>query len=266
MEKEKFSVGKLVFREGDSGTVAYRILSGCVEISIQENGQKLVLASLGEGEIFGEMAMIENRPRSASARVVEPTEVELINRDDFFSTLESDGERMLPLLTTIFERLRVTNDRLLAALDRLNDLEPKKRRHHHEALGFGQAELSVKIEPDSEEMSKQTVLHDQIVSHYPFMLGRRGEIAGNEAPASNQLLVADRSPYRVSRQHCFLQARPDAIYVEDTKSKLGTIVNGIHIGGSSRERRAKLSHGENTLVLGGPDSQVRFKLLVEATA
>lgn len=265
MDKEKFPEGKLIFSEGDLGDDAYRILSGSVEIFIQEEGQKLVLATLGEGEIFGEMAMIENRPRSASARVIDPIEVEVIQRGDFSSMLEGGGEQMLPLLSTIFERLRVTNDRLLAALDQLNELEPSKTRRHHESFGLEQASLSVRVDADSEEMCNQTVLNGRVIKHFPFLFGRRGDIAGGDGSINNQLLVADRSPYRVSRKHCFLQSRADAIYVEDTMSRLGTIVNGISIGGKSRENRAKLSPGENTLILGGPDSQVRFKLLVEGS-
>jgi hypothetical protein len=209
------------------------------------------------------MAMIENRPRSASARLIESTEVEVIQRDDFLSMLENGGEQILPLLGTTFEHLRVTNDRLLAALGQLHELEPGRFRRHHESFGLGQASLRVRVEPDSEEMLKQTVLSGRIINHFPFMFGRRAGIVGNDGAISKQRLLADRTPYRVSRKHCFLQSGPDAIYVEDTMSKLGTIVNGIPIGGKSRENRAKLSPQENSLILGGPDSQVRFKLQVE---
>lgn len=265
MKKEKFSKGKLVFAEGDMGDDAYRILSGSVEIYIQEEGQKLVLAILGKGEIFGEMAMIGNRARSASIRVIEPIEVEVIERGDFSSMLEGGREQMLPLLSTIFERLRVTNDRLLAALDRIHELEPSKRPRHHESFGLEHTSPSVRVNPGSEEMFGQTVLTGRVIRHFPFLFGRRGDIAGGDGSINNQLLIADRSPYRVSRKHCYLQSRADAIFVEDTMSRLGTIVNGIQIGGKSHENRAKLSPGENTLILGGPDSQVRFKLLVEGS-
>lgn len=265
MKKNKFSKGKLIFSEGAVGDDAYRILSGSVEISTQQDGQKLVLATLGAGEIFGEMAMIDNRPRSASARVIDPIEVEVIQREDFSSMLEGGSEQMLPLLRTIFDRLRITNDRLSLALDQLNELEPSKTRRHHESFGREQASLCIRLDPDSEEMSNQRVMKGQVIRHFPFLFGRRGNIVGGDGSINNQLLVADRSPYRVSRKHCFLQMRADTIFVEDTMSRLGTIVNGVSIGGESLESRAKLSLGENTLILGGLDSQVRFKLWVEGS-
>lgn len=265
MRTEKFPAGKRIFGEGDLGDEAYRIVEGRVEISIQEDGQKLVLATLGEGEIFGEMAMIENRPRSATARFLEASVVEVIGREDFEVVLASGGEKMVPYLTTIFDRLRVTNDRLLAALAQLDQLEPMRGRRHQEVFNASQASVSVQIEPDSDELSQQTALQGRVVNYYPFQFGRRAELAGAEGGVRNQLLVADRSPFRVSRKHCLLDSSADGVFIEDRTSKLGTIVNGIRIGGTSRETRVRLLAGENTLVLGGLDSQVRFKLTVVDT-
>ncbi len=262
MKTEKFPVGKLIFKEGDSGEEAYQVLSGSVEIFIEEDGQKLVLATLGKGEIFGEMAMVENRPRSASARAIEETSVEVICRHDFEKVLAGGGRQVVPYLTTIFERLRVTNDRLLAALNQLNELEPSKKTRRRSAYSFEEPDMVVQVEPDSEELRRQTSLQSRVVRHFPFQFGRRGELAGTESLIKNQLLVADRAPYRVSRQHCVLEVGVDGVFVVDRSSKLGTLVNGIHIGGASRESRVRLTLGENTLVLGGVDSQVRFKLTV----
>ena len=55
---DKFQALKLIFAEGDIGEQAYRVIEGSVEISIQRDRQKLILAILGAGETFGEMAMI----------------------------------------------------------------------------------------------------------------------------------------------------------------------------------------------------------------
>ncbi len=262
MRTEKFPQGKLIFAEGGVGAEAYRVISGRVEISIQDEGQKLVLATLGENEIFGEMAMIENRPRSASARVLESTEVEVIEREDFQNILSQGGEQLMPYLTTIFDRLRVTNDRLLGALDKLDQLEPVKNPRSREVFEDLKNTISVEVEPDSDEMSQQTALQARVIQRYPFQFGRRGEFAGADAHTQNQLLVADRSPYRVSRKHCILDASSDGVFIEDRSSKLGTVVNGVRIGGGSLERRVRLNTGLNFLILGGLDSQVRFRLKV----
>lgn len=262
MRTEEFPPGKLVFAEGSSGREAYRILSGRVEISIQEEGRTLVLATLGENEIFGEMAMVENRPRSASARVLEATSVEVIEREDFQEILSSGEELVVPYLMTIFDRLRITNDRLLVALNQLDELTPTSTKRRREVFTSDDYSIRVSVKPASEEMRRQTALQGCVVRNYPFHFGRRGELAGSESTTSNQLLVADRSPYCVSRKHCVLGSNADGVFIEDHTSKLGTVVNGIEIGANSRETRVRLSVGENTLVLGGADSQVSFILTV----
>ena len=264
MKTEKFPAGKLVFAEGETCEEAYRVIEGSVEISIQENGKKLVLATLGPGEIFGEMAMVGKLPRSGSARALESTTVEVIACDDFQMALSDRGGELMPYLTTIFERLRVTNERLLVALDQLEKLEPTRPHQHAEVFASSKAQFTVKIEPDADEVRQQTALRERVVEMYPFQFGRRGELAGSEAAMTNQLLVADSTPYRVSRKHCIMNNSAGGVYIEDLTSKLGTIVNGIHIGGKSRETRVRLSNGENRLVLGGPDSQIRFLLTVTA--
>ena len=264
MKTDKIQAFKRIFAEGDLGDKAYRVVEGSVEISIQENGQKLVLALLGAGEIFGEMAMIESRPRSATARALEPTTIEVIARQDFQQILDEGGEQLVPYLTTIFERLRVTNDRLLVALNKLNELQPETKHRHQEILASLRTSTTVLIEPDTEEMRQQTALKRRLIKFFPFQFGRRTQLAMAEAMAHGQLLVADRSPYRVSRNHCIIDTSADGVFVEDKTSKLGTIVNGIPIGGKSQESRVKLILGANTLVLGCSDSQVRFRLDVSA--
>lgn len=265
MNTDKFQALKLIFSEGDQGVEAYRVIEGSVEISIQREGQKLVLAILGAGETFGEMAMIESRPRSATARTLEPTMIEVISRQDFQQMLNEGGEQIVPYLTMIFDRLRVTNDRLLMALNKLNELQPAVKHHHQDIFGSRRTLVIVQIEPDTEEMRQQTTLQKRLLRFYPFHFGRRSQLAGAEPMIQNQLLIADRSPFRVSRKHCIIDTSGDAVFIEDTTSQLGTIVNGISIGGKSLETRVKLIRGANTLVLGGQDSQVRFRLDVSAS-
>lgn len=261
MRTQKFTAGKLIFSEGDTGLEAYRIIAGKVEVSIHEEAHKVVLARLGVGEIFGEMAMIEQRPRSATIRALEDLNVEVISREDFDETLQSGGEILIPYLTTIFERLRVTNGRLRTALKDLEERGAKTELYVAESMLAHDGPV-VQLLPDSEETNAQSALQARALKHFPFMIGRRGEIAGVGLFAENRLLISDRSPYRVSRSHCQIELKGDKFYVRDNSSRLGTIVNGVSIGGSNRERSAELKPGENALVLGIPNSEIRFKLIV----
>ena len=107
-----FQPGQVVFREGESSQEAYRILRGRVEISILADGKPVILAQLGEGDIFGEMAMVDERPRSASAQSLEVTECEVLTPENFNELVLSRPEVLIPYMASFFERLRTANDRL----------------------------------------------------------------------------------------------------------------------------------------------------------
>lgn len=262
MKNCQYQASKLIFAEGDHGDQAYRVIEGSVEISVQRDGHKLILGRLGVDETFGEMALIQSGPRLATARALEPTTIEVIESRDFQQILEDEGGQLKPYLNMIFDRMRVTNDRLLIALEKLNELQPAVKHSHQDIFGARRTNILVQIEADSEEMLKQTELASKLIRFFPFHVGRRANVAGIEPILQNQLLIADRSPYRVSRKHCIIDTSDHFVFVEDKTSQLGTIVNGIPIGGDSIETRINLNPGKNTLVLGGEDSQVRFRINV----
>ena len=112
MSSALFQPGQMIFREGDTTQEAYRILKGRVEISIAGDGKAVILAQLGEGDIFGEMAMVDERPRSASAQALEVTECEVLTAENFNEAVLQRPEILIPYLASFFERLRTANDRL----------------------------------------------------------------------------------------------------------------------------------------------------------
>jgi len=112
MSQAIFQPGQMIFREGDTTQEAYRILKGRVEISIAGDGKAVILAQLGEGDIFGEMAMVDERPRSASAQALEVTECEVLTAENFNEAVLQRPEILIPYLASFFERLRTANDRL----------------------------------------------------------------------------------------------------------------------------------------------------------
>ena len=65
--RRRFAPGEVIFREGEAGDVAYIVEEGRVEISSLVNGRKHVMAVLGAGDLFGEMALIDQNERTASA-------------------------------------------------------------------------------------------------------------------------------------------------------------------------------------------------------
>jgi NADH dehydrogenase len=81
--KEHFEPGQAVFHQGDLGDRIYIIVSGAAEVVREQDGHEIVLAQLGAGEYFGEMALVENRPRTATIRCTTPMDVISLPKREF---------------------------------------------------------------------------------------------------------------------------------------------------------------------------------------
>src|ERR1700749_4013411 len=68
MTRRHFAEGPVLFREGDSPDSVFRLLSGSVDILRELDGEAILLGTVGAGQFIGEMGVVENRPRSATAR------------------------------------------------------------------------------------------------------------------------------------------------------------------------------------------------------
>ncbi len=109
----RYEAGEVIIRENEVGETAYVIAQGKVEVSKQLNGQKVHLSYLGVGEIFGEMSMIDEKPRSATVTAVTETLVSEIRREDFFISFQREPKAALELLKVPFDRLRKADARIL---------------------------------------------------------------------------------------------------------------------------------------------------------
>jgi signal transduction histidine kinase len=106
--ERQFAAGQEIFREGAPGDGVYFVKAGLVEISAGK-GERHVFSRLGPGEIFGEMAVIEHRPRSATAAAAEVTEVFFLPRGELLSFIEHSPGLAFALLQHISHRLREFN-------------------------------------------------------------------------------------------------------------------------------------------------------------
>ena len=110
--KDKFQKGEIIFQMGEYGEYAYRILKGEVEILISDKEKEIVLARLGEGEVFGEMGMIGRSPRSATARAMSNLKVEVMTEEEFNERLLRNTDALIPYLSSIFTRTRSLNQQI----------------------------------------------------------------------------------------------------------------------------------------------------------
>jgi uncharacterized membrane protein len=110
---EECDAGATLFRAGDAGDSMYLIEDGKVQISMKSSdGEELILAMLGPGDFFGEMALIDGNPRSANASVIEPSRLAVLSRQHFLSFLDTSPNVAIEMLTALSRRLRRTDELL----------------------------------------------------------------------------------------------------------------------------------------------------------
>lgn len=100
--------GETLFTEGDPADCAYVIDSGSLEISVKRNGEKVVVANVGPGEILGEMAILMNERRSATAVSLEKCVLQKINAEQFTRRVLEMDPVMRMTIETVLNRLRKT--------------------------------------------------------------------------------------------------------------------------------------------------------------
>ena len=118
-----FDSDEYIFREGDAGECAYIIDQGLVEVTLQKDNRKLVIATLSKGDILGEMAIIDRMPRTASARAIVPTQVTAIPLEYVSRKIDEADPTVRLFLRIAMTRYRDLNVRLGQVFESLS-LDP----------------------------------------------------------------------------------------------------------------------------------------------
>jgi CRP-like cAMP-binding protein len=115
MKTIAFKAGETIICEGDEGNTAFFIVDGSVEVWIGEGARAKIVGALAEGEVFGEMCLIEPGPRSAT--VIAATDVECLatSYEDFIAAIEDNPERAVGFMKTLVRRLRQMNELMESA-------------------------------------------------------------------------------------------------------------------------------------------------------
>ncbi|MBM3502398.1 MAG: cyclic nucleotide-binding domain-containing protein [Alphaproteobacteria bacterium] len=113
-ERTNIGPGKILFDEGDKGDAAYLIMKGQVEIrrGVRSSYPKVV-STLGPGDICGEMALFDDRPRMASAVTTTECELVAVPREDFVKRLEEMNPVMRRILVIMVGRVRSMTDEFM---------------------------------------------------------------------------------------------------------------------------------------------------------
>jgi len=108
----EFAKGTVLFHEGDSGKEMYVVQSGLVSISKRARDVEKVLATLGPGEFFGEMAIISNKPRTATATVAETSRCLVIDPRTFEAMVRGNAEIAIRMIKKLADRLQEADQQI----------------------------------------------------------------------------------------------------------------------------------------------------------
>lgn len=101
-----------IFREGDEARTAFLIASGKVRIQRQVNGETVELVTLTKGGFFGEMALIDGKPRSVDAYVIEPAEIVTIDESTFNKNVDQLNDFMRAWVNMLMVTIRRLTNRV----------------------------------------------------------------------------------------------------------------------------------------------------------
>ena len=173
---KEFARGTVLFSEGEPGKEMYVLQTGRVTISKQVRDVEKVLAVLGPGEFFGEMAIISNKPRNASATVAEDAKLLVIDPKTFEGMIRGNSEIAVRLIKKLAERLSEAD----AQIENLLHSDPSSRIVH-QILSTAQSrgrtlEEGVEIDLPVRELPRQIGVGEPAIRSMLDRLTRAGLI------------------------------------------------------------------------------------------
>lgn len=215
---------EIIFREGDLGTEMYIIQEGKVEILKQFRGENQQLAMLGQGDFFGEMSILEDQPRAATARAATDVTLLQINGTTFDQMLRKNPEVAVRMMRKLSRRLRDTDKLLRHTLGASDD-----HSHHSGDVPPAMDPPANSAAPKGRE---RLVLEGGGIEFYlaagpDTTIGRRDPVTGINPDIDLTPADAQRS---ISRRHAKILRREDRFFLrEEVGTMNGTFVNGQRV-------------------------------------
>lgn len=213
------AVGEYVFQEGELGTEMFIIQEGRVEIFQTAGNQERPLAVLEKGDFFGEMSILEELPRNASARAASPSKLIVIDSATFDSMLRANPEIGVRIMRKLSRRVRTTDE----LLHRVLDSEEER------------VELATKLRPQVIDVEPGSGFLGHGESATVFTLPANGSVTiGRQDPVTGirpDIDLTSVDPERSSSRRHAKMYREGQMYllVEDIGATNGTFLNDKRI-------------------------------------
>jgi len=128
IDSETVAGGQIIFNAGELGDALYIVRSGEVELFVQDTaGQKIVLTTSEPNDIFGELSMLDERPRSATAMALDDTELLMLDREDLLLLFRKQPDAALNMLAALSTMLRKVDRLLQTRVSRNVNLEMEEK-------------------------------------------------------------------------------------------------------------------------------------------
>ncbi len=212
----QFAAGDLIFREDDLGTEMFIIQEGQVEIIKRFHDEDRRLALLSQGDFFGEMSVLEDLPRTASARALTLCKLLQINGSTFDQMLRKNPEIAVRMMRKLSRRLRETDQLLRQALGAEESAAPEMPSPDLKGARLGPEKF---VHPSGIEMF--------LAEGEETTIGRRDPVTGIQPDIDLTPVDAQRS---ISRRHAKVFRRGDKFFIrEEIGTMNGTFVNGQRV-------------------------------------
>ena len=253
IDLKEYQINEVIITEKDIDEYLYLIKSGKVKVIKSIDNKDVEIACLTKGAFFGEMALIDERPRTATVIAMEETILKVFHRDDFLQVMHENQDIAVKFLSGIFSRLREANSKFNPNTkdDSLNDTIKEKEKNQTVARILEIEGLSEKA-IDSLPENPCNIL----VNQSSFNIGRKS----SDPFTNNSLDLKDSRPFQISRNHFSIQIQNDNIAIYDIGSSIGLCLNNKRIGGMSGSSGPLFLNDENILILGSDGSEYKYQI------
>lgn len=273
MRQREYNAGDIILREGDPSDSVYKIVSGDVEIFKEYDGQTIILGVMKAGEFLGEMGVVDDQPRSASARAKSRVSMHIFEEEEFFRQISLDATWAEGMILRLCERIRTLSRKLAEATvsikttGMIGEQTPASGRPNlltRASPKDDSIKVRLTVLPLSQELIPFLPKEGMTVMKFPFSIGRLPIGKEPKPTVPIDLEISDSKPFRLSRQHFAFYQNPKGCGVLDLGSALGTEVNGVFLGHNLGKEFEYLKVGENKITAGGIGSPFSFRVLMEA--